>query len=123
MDDLQGSSTCGLIKYIIPYKPTEITHCHCTICRNLHEKPFSCFAKYELNDLIFKVEQPANIGFYASSDRANRAFCTQCQTYLFMKYKNSDNIWIYANTMSFNIDSIDNYDIYIDTRDDMYIKK
>lgn len=71
------------------------------------------FAKYDNNDVIFKVKKAANIGFYVSSNRAQRGYCIKCGTYLFMIYHNSNNIWLYVDTFNFDSTSIDRYDIYL----------
>lgn len=113
---LTGGCFCGSIKYIVPNKPNEIACCHCTICRKLHNKPFSKFAKYQLNDVVFEYDDFKNLDSLLSSSKAHRGFCKKCKTFLYMKYNNSNNIWFYVDTFFFDVTSIESYDIYVDTR-------
>lgn len=108
-----GQCQCSRIKYSLPYQPKEIANCHCTICQRLHNKPFASFAKYDINNVIFIGNE--NLNVVRSSERASRAYCRICNTFLFMYYDKSQSIWMNTDTFNFDTSSIEHYDIYTDT--------
>lgn len=109
----RGRCNCERVKYTLPYKPDEIAYCHCTICQSTHCMPFVRFAKYDIDDVLFTGTK--HIEKIPSSKKAARSYCKVCDTLLFMHYKNSDNIWINADTFLFNSNDVEHYDIYTDT--------
>ena len=108
-----GECLCSKIKYTVPHKPTEIANCHCTICQKLHKKPFVSFAKYNVKEVIIANKESLNC--VRSSDRASRYYCYECNTYLFMYYDNSENVWMNTDTFKFTTSPVNHYDIYTDT--------
>ena len=108
-----GSCKCNSIKYTLPNEPEEIANCHCTICQRLHDKPFVSFAKYNINEVLFTGKK--YFKYIRSSERASRGYCSICNTFLFMRYKKSENIWMNTDTFNFDVSSIEHYNIYTDT--------
>ena len=80
-----GKCNCGRVKYTLPYKPDEITYCHCTICQSTHCMPFVRFAKYDIDDVSFTGGK--NIEKIASSNKAKRGYCKICDILIFMHHK------------------------------------
>lgn len=95
---LSGGCKCRGVTYSVPRLPMEIARCHCTICREFTEKPYSTFAKYDYNDVNFEQHNGSLLQSVASSSRAVRGFCKKCKTYLYMQYVDSNNIPNYVRS-------------------------
>ena len=110
---MEGSCKCNNVRYIVSYIPKEIANCYCTICQTLHQQPFVRFAKYNINEV--QITEKQNLMLVKSSERAQRAFCKNCNTLLFMYYNNSSFVWMVVETFNFDTRSIEHYNIYTDT--------
>lgn len=74
-----GSCLCGKIKFTLSGAVTNMSHCHCSICRKIHG---SLFATYlEATVLSYSSGEDA-IQHYLSSKGFNRAFCKDCGSVL-----------------------------------------
>lgn len=73
----EGGCFCGAVRYRATGTPSNVTHCHCTICRRLSAAPFVTWATFRSADFVLIGGPPAHI---ASSDRAERTFCARCGT-------------------------------------------
>ncbi len=76
---LNGRCLCGAVTFTADDAEVEHSACHCGMCRRWSGgAPF--FAARAKNVAITSEE---HIGRYASSDWADRGFCTRCGTSLF----------------------------------------
>ena len=107
---MSGKCKCGSITYTVPHLPREIANCYCSICQQLHDKPFMSFAKYNINEIIFTDRE--NLLMIRSSDHASRGYCNLCNSPLFMYYDQSQNIWIVIDSLNDNCELIEHYDIH-----------
>jgi hypothetical protein len=73
-----GRCLCGAVRFTAEHVETDFHACHCGMCRRWAGGPvFAAVA----TGVAFEGEE--NIGRYASSDWAERAFCKRCGTNLF----------------------------------------
>lgn len=76
---VKGSCLCGQITFTAGGKLSNMTHCHCSICRKIHG---SLFATYmEAEELSYTSGQQL-IQSYASSAGLTRVFCKTCGSVL-----------------------------------------
>lgn len=109
MEKYHCQCSCKDVNFIVPELPKDIANCHCTICKNLNNKQFISFARYNKNDIQLDFTKFA---IFESSNRAKRYKCNNCNDWICMIYNNSDNIWIVADRFMFTCKDIETYDIY-----------
>lgn len=117
---VSGSCQCGSIKYTLPNKPIEICDCYCSICKSLHNKTYTSFTKYSLDDINFTFASQTNIykiiligidkiKSIKSSPRAKRYFCANCNDLIFMYYLDSPSAWIATDTIINELNDVEHY--------------
>jgi hypothetical protein len=88
---MQGQCLCGAITVTAPDK-THVDACHCGMCRRWGGGPalgLACGPEVQIEG----VEQ---LKVYASSEWAERAFCSNCGTHIFYKLLGSGNYFLPA---------------------------
>lgn len=75
-----GGCLCGAVRYTITEQPSAISFCHCGQCRRLHSHvgAYTTFPRTAI-----RITGDEQLGWFASSERARRGFCTRCGTALF----------------------------------------
>jgi hypothetical protein len=83
MSDRQmpGGCLCGAVRFRATPKNTEFGACHCSMCRKWAAGPFLAV---ECNGPV-AFDDTSALGFYRSSEWAERGFCRQCGTPLFYR--------------------------------------
>ena len=84
--DLTGKCMCGAVKFSAVAENTNVTICHCDMCRRWSAGPFM-----EVNCQSVTFNNEENIGRIRSSDWAERGFCTKCGSNLFYHIVESSN--------------------------------
>ena len=77
---MQAHCLCGAVRFTAP-DAREIGACHCGFCRRWGGGPL--LAVHCGADVQFSGQE--HIAVYASSDWAERAFCSRCGTHLFYR--------------------------------------
>ena len=73
-----GGCLCGAIRYQVDGELSRAGSCHCSMCRNWTGGPMQAA---QAGSVTFRGEQ--HIKRYASSEWAERGFCSECGTSLF----------------------------------------
>lgn len=82
---LRGECLCGAISFELMTPPTEVEACHCDTCRTwTGGAPFFGVAVMG-RDIRWQGEDM--IALYASSEWAERGFCSRCGTNLFYRMR------------------------------------
>jgi hypothetical protein len=84
-DEMRGATgrcLCGAVRFHAPAASAHVHACHCAMCRRWGGGP--AFAVACASEVVFEEDAP--IGYYRSSDWAERAFCSQCGSGLFYRY-------------------------------------
>ena len=76
---IAGGCFCGAIRYSAAACPSEVSYCHCSICRRTSGAPMVAWATFARDDLTFLSGTPTEL---RSSDKAVRTFCGACGTAL-----------------------------------------
>ena len=81
----KGGCLCGAVRFRAASCSNHVGACHCGMCRKWGGGPL--MAVDCGTEVAFDDEQ--SIGVYASSDWAERGFCTRCGSHLFYRLKDS----------------------------------
>lgn len=72
-----GGCLCGEIRYEIDGEITEVSHCHCGMCRKMHGAAFATFGTVEREHLRW-LSGEEYMQIYDSSAGLERVFCSRC---------------------------------------------
>ncbi len=72
-----GSCLCGDITFEVSGPITQMTHCHCTMCRKEHGSMFATYAEVAAKDFAWTKGED-KIETFKSSDILDRRFCGTC---------------------------------------------
>lgn len=86
---LTGGCQCGAVRYQMLTRPEHASICHCGMCRKASGQPFMAFARVRHENLRWTRGRPA---VFASSDIAERGFCSACGTPLTYRHVDGRNI-------------------------------
>ena len=115
MTKRHGKCMCGAVSFEVEKTETEVSACHCSMCRQWGSGPL--FSLHHSGPLTISGEE--HITYYKSSDWAHRAFCKECGSSLFYLFKEKDyfiNAGLFEDTEGFEMQS----QIYIDKKPDYY---
>ena len=70
-----GGCLCGAVRYEVTGPLTQVTYCHCSMCRRWHGH----VGAYTAADRdAFRLTEPRGLRWHASSAKARRGFCGEC---------------------------------------------
>jgi hypothetical protein len=99
---LTGGCACGKIKYTSTALPTNTQNCYCITCRKISGAPFITFGAIKSSDISW-TNKPTSL---YSSVIADRAYCADCKTQLYMFYP-MDPLVTWITIGSIDEDSVD----------------
>jgi hypothetical protein len=91
-----GHCLCGYVRYDIIGPPLRVHYCHCEMCRRATGGPFAVLAWVARESLRWTSHGPA---IRRSSPIAERGFCPECGTPLFLSYDGRDDIALTVGTL------------------------
>ncbi|WP_300057038.1 GFA family protein [uncultured Roseobacter sp.] len=77
-----GGCLCGAVTYTLKDEPAEIGACHCNMCRKWSG---GIYIGLEAKPDAVEIKGAENLTAYASSEWAERAFCTTCGSNLYYR--------------------------------------
>ncbi len=83
---IKGGCQCGKVQYAADSEVSDLSHCHCSMCRKLHGAAYATFAAVERNKFQWSAGE-AVVKAYSSSDTIDRYFCGNCGSQLLVIYK------------------------------------
>lgn len=81
--EAKGSCLCGAVEIKAQSMSTEVGVCHCGMCRKWTGGPF---LSVDCKDSV-QIAGSKNVTTFASSEWAERGFCSKCGTHLFYRLK------------------------------------
>ncbi|EON65964.1 hypothetical protein W97_05206 [Coniosporium apollinis CBS 100218] len=84
--ELAGGCRCRKVRYTASVSPSPISYCHCQTCRKLSGGPYMPFI--DAPSSAVKFEESAALRSYSATEGAERGFCSECGSPIFMKYHN-----------------------------------
>ncbi len=82
---IKGGCQCGKVTYQANSAISDLSHCHCSMCRKLHGATFATFAAVARDSFRWAAGED-NLGTYASSEKIDRTFCSNCGSQLVVLY-------------------------------------
>ncbi len=79
---IQGGCQCGKVSYEADGEISDLSHCHCSMCRKLHGAAYATFAGVARAGFSWTAGEDV-IKTYPSSDTSDRVFCGNCGSQLF----------------------------------------
>lgn len=113
-----GACLCGRVRITANAMPTELSCCHCSMCRKWAGGPF--MAVECGTEVAFEGEE--NITRYESSGWGERGFCRHCGSHLFYHLKPTGDYHIPAGLFDLD-DTVSRrfaHQIFIDEKPDYY---
>src|SRR5713226_5823553 len=95
---VSGSCLCAAVRYEVEGPATEVTHCHCWMCRKQHGAAFASYAGYPIDHLRVTAGQEA-LQTYGSGPTTERRFCRVCGSSLFWAETTGSRIWVALGTL------------------------
>lgn len=83
---IKGGCQCGKVTYEADSTISDLSHCHCSMCRKLHGAAFATFASVAGESFRWSEGEDI-LRTYASSDKIDRKFCSNCGSQLVVFYK------------------------------------
>jgi hypothetical protein len=112
----KGSCLCGAVEIEAKTLVTSVGACHCSICRKWSGGPFLALDGKQAVHMTGEDK----VSRYASSDWAERAFCSQCGTHLFYRLKQTDQHMFSAGLFNVDDELIFEHQIFIDEKPTYY---
>lgn len=80
----EGGCLCGQVRFRITAPAIDTGYCHCRMCQKNTGAPAVAWVTFPAESLRWIAGKPAT---YASSTRAERAFCANCGSYMVFSTK------------------------------------
>lgn len=77
MTIVNGSCLCGEVTFRLKEDPSNIGHCHCSMCRKSHGSSFATYGTVSLDNFEWTGNNDL-LDHFESSAGFSRAFCRQC---------------------------------------------
>lgn len=78
---LRGECLCGAVSLHLQHDKPSMSACHCSMCRRWTGGPFMTLECHTAP----RIEGIEHVSTYASSEWAERGFCSRCGTHLFYR--------------------------------------
>jgi hypothetical protein len=94
--ETQGGCLCGALRYRAARLPRSVHYCHCGMCRRATGGPFAVLAWFVRDDVSW---EGTALKVRRSSPIAERGFCGECGTPLFLRYDGRNDIALTAGSL------------------------
>lgn len=112
---MTGRCLCGAVTYTAREVDRHVHACHCGICRRWTGGPALTAI---VADVTFVGDE--HIKTYASSDFADRGFCSTCGSNLFFRTKDGSMMVVWSGTLDDQSELVLSGEIYIDQKSPGY---
>ncbi len=112
-----GSCLCGTVQFSVSEAATDMSHCHCSICRKFHG---SLFATYYNATNLKVIDGKDAIATYESSPGFTRTFCNRCGSPLPEQSNQGDEVFIPAGIMDDDPGVRPTSHIFVESKADAY---
>lgn len=80
-----GHCHCEAIRFEIDGEPSDVSFCHCSLCRKLSGSAFTAY--FEVSQAALRIEDSdGTLEQYAVTAKLTNAFCRRCGTPLFTSH-------------------------------------
>ena len=88
---IEGGCLCGEIRYTVEGSITDVSHCHCSMCRKAHGAAFATFGTVGREHLTWQSGKK-HMREYRSSADLERVFCDLCGSTLLCRSSDEPNV-------------------------------
>ncbi len=74
---IEGGCLCGKIRYAIDDAITDVSHCHCSMCRKMHGAAFATYGVVRREHLRWLSGDEYKTVYHSSAE-LERMFCSHC---------------------------------------------
>ena len=101
---IEGGCQCGKVRYAAGGQISDLSHCHCSMCRKVHGAAYVTWAAVQRNKFQWS-EGDAGVKVYRSSETIDRYFCGNCGSQLMCIFKpERDLVYLTMGTVDGNPD-------------------
>jgi hypothetical protein len=93
-----GGCLCGTVQYEVEGPATEVTSCHCRMCRKQHGAAFATYGGYA-NERVRVTAGAEALQVYRSGPTTERRFCRVCGSSLFWVDTTGRRTWVALGTL------------------------
>lgn len=106
---IKGGCQCGKVSYEADGAISDLSHCHCSMCRKLHGAAFATFAGVARDGFRWSAGEDT-LRTYASSEKIDRMFCKVCGSQLAVFFTpDPDLVYLTMGTVDGNPDCPPDY--------------
>jgi len=106
---IKGGCQCGKVTYEADGAISDLSHCHCSMCRKLHGAAFATFAGVARDGFRWSAGEDT-LRTYASSEKIDRMFCKVCGSQLAVFFTpDPDLVYLTMGTVDGNPDCPPDY--------------
>ncbi len=116
LENINGKCLCGKVQFSVDSASNEMGACHCDMCRKWGGGPFLSIDCKQ--NVTFSGED--FIGYYESSEWAQRGFCSHCGTHLFYKFKHKNQYFMLVGLFDLDQELVFDHQIFIDEKPSYY---
>lgn len=91
-----GGCLCGSIRFELSQEPYAVGYCHCDMCKKALGSVLGVFASFRRDAFKFTRGAPK---ICKSSNVAERAFCPECGTPIYMRYLHDRDLGIMVGSL------------------------
>ena len=110
---IEGGCLCDKVRYRIDGEITDVSHCHCAMCRKAHGAAFGTYGAVQQEQSHWTVG-PDLIKTFSSSADMDRTFCSHCGSTFQTIYKpEPDMMYLALGTVDGDPGCRPEYHIYV----------
>lgn len=118
---IEGGCLCGEIRYTIDNTITDVSHCHCAMCRKHHGAAFATYGVAERKHFHW-LQGEEKINIYRSSGQLERLFCSACGSSLLCRTSEEpDAVYVALGTIDDDPGCRPGYHIWVDSKAPWYL--
>ncbi|ANF56798.1 GFA family protein [Halotalea alkalilenta] len=114
--EYRGGCLCGAVQLYVMVDGHKVGACHCAMCRKWGGGPLLALE----NVLGLRLEGEEAVSVYASSNWAERGFCSHCGTHLFYRLKDGGHYAVPVGLLEVDDDWVLDEEIFIESQPPYY---
>ena len=111
-----GSCLCGAVSFKAKKMPSKVTACHCNSCRKWGG---SALMEVDCGPEV-EFEGAENLTVFASSEWAERGFCSKCGSHMFYRLKDTQDHMMLVGLFDDDSDLVFQRQVFIDAKPHYY---
>ena len=96
---IRGRCLCGDVQYEAPGGISDVSHCHCSVCRRMHGAAFGTYARVDGDEFHWQSGEDLT-ATYETSAGVYRCFCRRCGSPLGALNEDGKLSWVTLGTVT-----------------------